>query len=139
MLRCSEDDAETEEHEVRSGGVSGDGRMAGGLIGGTRYYAACVDMGIGELSERALVFAHQIRGVACLAAVDKGKVRLVVACDLSLTERYPADLIVSRLAALVGGTGRGDARIAAGFGERGDRIQVLLESFPHVLESVDLL
>ena len=113
-----------------------DARSAARKAGELAYVAERLDGASAEaIREEALRVADAIDGVAVLAGVDEGKVRLVVAVAKPKTEAIKAPAVLKTLAPIVGGRGGGQPHLAQGGGTDPDAIAALLDKAPEAIDS----
>jgi alanyl-tRNA synthetase len=107
-------------------------------VGGIRLMAKRVDdITGGDLRNLADELRSKIRsGVIVIGSVTDGKVTLLTAVTRDLVERIPANLLIQKLAPIVGGRGGGKPDLAQAGGKDPDRLDEALGKAPAALEEM---
>jgi alanyl-tRNA synthetase len=95
------------------------------------------DISGGDLRNLADELRSRIKsGVVVLGSASEGKVTLLIAVTRDLVDRVPANLLIQKLAPIVGGKGGGKADLAQAGGKDAEKLGQALESAPEALREL---
>jgi alanyl-tRNA synthetase len=107
-------------------------------VEGVRLLARRVDdISGGDLRNLADTFRSKIKsGVIVIGSLAEGKVTLLTAVTKDLVDRIPANLLIQKLAPIVGGKGGGKADLAQAGGKDPDKLNEALAQAPGALRAM---
>jgi len=107
-------------------------------VNGVRFIARNVESGV-DLRSLADALRSKLKsGVVVLGTANEGKVTLLTAVTKDLVDRVPANVLIGKLAPIVGGKGGGKADLAQAGGKDADKLdQALSQTGSALAEVID--
>ena len=105
-------------------------------VNGIRIITRVVESGVDLRSVADSIRSKLKSGAVVLGSANEGKVTLLTAVTKDLIDRVPANVLIGKLAPIVGGKGGGKADLAQAGGKDADKLDQALGSAEEALREI---